>query len=215
MIIRHGIWWDRFWGMIPKVLPTVYDDSLSYYEVLNKLIKATGELAGAIDGIDPAEVRENATAAAESAESASESAQSAQAYAESAEQSAEQFVPVQVGINTISVNPAILEFVSANTKIYTIGKLCVGTIGLKFKWEFEAGDDLVWNLPKPKNVASEGCKILGVQVNDTAGAVGQTIFASIVNAPSEPRGAKLAFNASEGYIGDGAQVLFTLCYVTE
>ena len=76
MIIRHGVWWDRFWGMIPKVLPTVYDDSLSYYEVLNKLIKATGELAGAIDGVldDAAQYTEDAQQAAEDAEAAAQAA---------------------------------------------------------------------------------------------------------------------------------------------
>lgn len=76
MILRHGIWWDRFWGMIPKVLPTVYDDSLSYYEVLNKLIKATGELAGAIDGVldDAAQYTEEAQQAAEDAEAAAQEA---------------------------------------------------------------------------------------------------------------------------------------------
>lgn len=88
MIIRHGFWWDRFWGMIPKVLPTVYDDSLSYYEVLNKLIKATGELASAIDGIDPDAIRQSAAAAAESAEDASASAQQAQTYEEGARDAA-------------------------------------------------------------------------------------------------------------------------------
>lgn len=76
MIIRHGVWWDRFWGMIPKVLPTVYDDSLSYYEVLNKLIKATGELAGAVDGVldDAAQYTEDAQQAAEDAEAAAQEA---------------------------------------------------------------------------------------------------------------------------------------------
>lgn len=79
MIIRHGVWWDRFWGMIPKVLPTVYDDSLSYYEVLNKLIKATGELAGAVDDVldEVADYTEDAQQAAETAETSAQSAQTA------------------------------------------------------------------------------------------------------------------------------------------
>lgn len=77
-----GYYSNWYWGLIPKVLPTVYDDSLSYYEVLNKLIKAVGGLAEAIDDISPATIKQYAEQAQESAESASESAEQASEVAQ-------------------------------------------------------------------------------------------------------------------------------------
>lgn len=214
MILRHGIWWDRFWGMIPKVLPTVYDDSLSYYEVLNKLIKATGELAAAIDGINPDAIRDYAETAENAADTASSAAESASASAEEASAYGD---TVSIPSNTMSVNPALVAFIPQLTKVYTVGKLCVGTIGLKLlaEYEFDPGDVLVFNVPKPINVTTEGCKIQGIQVNSAGGTNSQTFYASIVNAPSEPRGSNLTFNAAEGYYGENAQILFTFCYVIE
>lgn len=41
-MINPKIWPFRFWSQ--KVLPLVYDDSLSYYEVLCKLTKKINEL---------------------------------------------------------------------------------------------------------------------------------------------------------------------------
>lgn len=76
----NGSYYTWFWGMINKVLPTVYDDSLSYYEVLNKLTKAMAEYGKALD--DALEELTTATEEAEaSAESAEASALSAQASA--------------------------------------------------------------------------------------------------------------------------------------
>ena len=42
----------RLWEIVNKVLPTVYDDTLSYYEVLTKVCNAIRELAQQIDDID-------------------------------------------------------------------------------------------------------------------------------------------------------------------
>lgn len=43
---------NSLWEIVNKVLPTVYDDTLSYYEVLTKVCNAVRELAQQIDGID-------------------------------------------------------------------------------------------------------------------------------------------------------------------
>lgn len=48
MIIRPKVKPFRFWSQ--KVLPLVYDDSLSYYEVLCKMRDKINELIGFIDG---------------------------------------------------------------------------------------------------------------------------------------------------------------------
>lgn len=78
----------RFWELIPKVLPTVYEDSLSYYEVLNKLLKIVGEIAETLDDIDPDAIQGYAESADQSAQAASASAQLAHTYEEGASESA-------------------------------------------------------------------------------------------------------------------------------
>lgn len=78
----------RFWELIPKVLPTVYEDSLSYYEVLNKLLKVVGEFAETLDDIDPDAIKGYAESADQSAQNASASAQLAHTYEEGARESA-------------------------------------------------------------------------------------------------------------------------------
>lgn len=86
----------RFWAQ--KVLPTEYDDSLSYYEVLNKMdvklnqvIDAVNENTETVQGLDTdVEGAKNAALAAqESAENAEESAAQALASAQAAQESAE------------------------------------------------------------------------------------------------------------------------------
>ena len=56
MIITPKVKPFRFWSQ--KVLPLVYDDSLSYYEVLCKLRDKINELIGFIDENIEAMVRE-------------------------------------------------------------------------------------------------------------------------------------------------------------
>lgn len=49
MIGYPGGYYSWFWGLLSKALPTAYDDTLSYYEVLNKLRYAIGEFGKALD----------------------------------------------------------------------------------------------------------------------------------------------------------------------
>lgn len=110
----NGSYYTWFWGMINKVLPTVYDDSLSYYEVLNKLTRAMGEYGKALDDVlDDADTaveqaqasaesaQESATTAVNSASQAVESAQSAQQSASTASSVAETKADLAVAVHRI------------------------------------------------------------------------------------------------------------------
>lgn len=216
MILRHGIWWDRFWGMIPKVLPTVYDDSLSYYEVLNKLIKATGELAGAIDDVldDAAQYTEDAEQAATSA------AQSAQASQASAEEAAESASIVGPPVKVIPVGYPQVTRRTGSSQVYKVGKMCVGAIGL----EFIAGPaiesvPIAAGLPLPKNVDTETWYAIGYQTNDVSSSLGQTIFAKIERMTDQdplttPERGKLVL-ISPSSVPREAETIFTFSYVIE
>lgn len=87
MIGFPGGYYQWFWDIMSKVLPTVYDDTLSYYECLQKLRYAVAQFGKALD--DALGELTTATEAAEaSAESAQESAATAVESAQSAQQSA-------------------------------------------------------------------------------------------------------------------------------
>ena len=87
MIGFPGGYYQWFWDIMSKVLPTVYDDTLSYYECLQKLRYAIGQFGKALD--DALSELTAATEAAEASADASEaSADAAAASAQRAETAA-------------------------------------------------------------------------------------------------------------------------------
>lgn len=87
MIGFPGGYYQWFWDIMSKVLPTVYDDTLSYYECLQKLRYAIGQFGKALD--DALSELTTATEAAEASADASEaSADAAAASATEASESA-------------------------------------------------------------------------------------------------------------------------------
>lgn len=140
---------------------------------------------------------------------AQEAAETATEAAEEAQAAAETLTPVKIQV----IDGTYGQIVSTNTKVYKIGNVCCGTIGVKIiNGDPDPGDILADNLPKPINVAEEGCKILGVQTNSTGGTAGQVIYASVVNS-NTVEGGKLAFSQSEtGTLSIGAQIIFTFAY---
>lgn len=211
MIIRHGFWWDRFWGMIPKVLPTVYDDSLSYYEVLNKLIKATAELAGAIDGIDPDTVRQDAELAAESAEEA-------QTYAAEASQSARTQIYgfSEPHLITPSIDPdnATPSAFGTMSTIYQTGYLvCVNMTCEVTASELTGDDFLFGKLPKPMGASANlGYGLYNGTVDSGAGR----ITAQIKGVTDQETGVtRYGLYLDDGTLNQYDLFTFNFCYIAE
>lgn len=223
-MIYPGGYYQWFWDKVSKVLPTVYDDTLSYYEVLNKLRYAIGEFGKALDDAltELTDATEDATEAAESAQTsatsaqtnasnASTSASSAQASAQAAAASAAALTPTRV----IVVPTENLDTI-VHQDLFRVGQMVIGSFELSFSVSPAVdGMRLVANMPLPKAMGANGLKIVGIQ---TSGSTRNNIFAKIVERtvtdPEVPETGKLVIaDGSGAAIPPNGTALFTFAYV--
>ena len=222
-----GNYYDWFWSILSKALPTAYDDTLSYYEMLNKLKYAVGEFGKALDDAltELTEATEDATEAAESAQTsatsaqtsasnASTSASSAQASAQAAAASAAALTPERVVVVPTENLDTIV-----HQDLFRVGQMVIGSFELSFSVTPAVdGLRLVANMPLPKGMDSNGLKIVGIQTSGTVSGR-KNIYAKIVERTvTDPQqvpelGKLVIADGSGGAIDVDGTVLFTFAYI--
>ena len=232
MIGFPGGYYQWFWDIMSKVLPTVYDDTLSYYECLQKLRYAIGQFGKALDdalgelttATEAAEASADAAAssadaAASSAESASAKVTQASASATAAAESATAAAASAAALTPTRVVVVPTENLDTivHQDLFRVGQMVIGSFELSFSVQPAVdGLRLVANMPLPKGMDSNGLKIVGIR---TSGTNRQNIYAKIVERTiTDPQqvpelGKLVIADGSGGAIPVDGTVLFTFAYI--